>query len=80
MTELKQVSMLLLLVLPLFAGAFLFSYANIRGAQRAQARAYLTENYYMTSEQERQAIMKGYRLTDDEINPTKLLGDFLKGR
>lgn len=77
--EIKDILGLLIITLPLCAGLFFYwphspMYKDIIADQRLAAQTYLTRTYYdADSAYNREAMIKYYGFTDDEINPSKIL-------
>lgn len=80
--ELKQVWQLLLIILPCFLALYIgfhFTpmYREAQAANRQAIITYLTVNYYhRPSAETRAVIIQTYKVSDNEVNPQKLLTKF----
>lgn len=80
--EIKDVLQLLAFTVPLFAGLFVYwfhspMYRESWELNRARAVAYLSAAYYYPADfvpEDRDKMMKYYKITEAEIHPQELFG------
>jgi len=80
--EVKDVLHLLLMLMPIFIGLVLFwfyspMYADVKARERLAAQEYLSRTYFYPDVVGREWLIEKYNFTDNEINPSKILHQFI---